>query len=106
MNKNIKLRAVALEILEQVIYKKEYSNKLLSEIDKNYLLMEKDKNLVFKIVYGTLQNKIFLDFVISKFTNSKKTNNKLLLLLELSFYQIYFLDRIPPYAVINEAVNI
>ncbi len=107
MNKSYaKVREIAMHILFEVIHKKKYSNKLLALLDQKYLLMEKDKKLIYKIVYGTLQNKIFLEFIINNYINQNKSNDKIQILLWLSLYQIYFLNKIPPYAIVNEAVEI
>ncbi len=104
--KYISSRKVALDILYKIIYKKEFSNKLLFSLDKYYLLMEKDKNLIYQIVYGSLQNKIYITFLLKQFTTLSKLDKKIRLLLILSIYQLHFLDKIPPYAIVNEAVNI
>ncbi len=105
-NKIFKARELSLNILVQVIFYKKYSNKLLSTIDLNYLFLDKDLKLIYKIVYGTLQNKLFLEYIINNFINPKKTNKKIQILLWLSLYQLHFLDKIPPYAIVNEAVDI
>ena len=106
MNKNIRARKIALNLLIKVFFKHYYSNKVLNNLDKDYLVMDKDKKLIYKIVYGTIQNKIFLKFFIDQHIKVNRTDKTIQVLLWLSFYQLYFLDKIPPYAVINEAVEI
>ena len=103
----MKTRQLCLDILYQIIVKKEFSNNLLNQMLIKYPdLSNQDKTLIFKIVYGTLKNKIYLEYVTNKFIDYHKTNQKLQILLWLSVYQFYFLDKIPNYAIVNEAVEI
>ena len=61
--------------------------------------------LVTEITAGTLRHLIYIDYIIAAF-NNKKLRPKILNLLRISVYQLVFMDHVPPYAVINEAVGI
>ncbi len=65
----------------------------------------KDRRLVYEIVFGTIKNLILIDYLLEGFFR-KKPENMVLDILRISFYQMVFLDRVPDYAVINEAVNL
>jgi 16S rRNA (cytosine967-C5)-methyltransferase len=66
----------------------------------------RDKRLAFQIVYGVLRNRKYLDYIINQFLNSKlQAENLLVIVLEIAVYQIFYLDRIPAHAAVNEAVN-
>ncbi|WFG98811.1 16S rRNA (cytosine(967)-C(5))-methyltransferase RsmB [Spiroplasma citri] len=100
-------REVAWNILWKIFAKNKFSNHLLSNIvEQNDNFIDQDKTLIYRIVYGTLKNKLYLEYIANQFIESKKTNQKLQILLWMSIYQFRFLDRIPNYAIVNEAVNI
>lgn len=70
--------------------------------------LDADRRLSERIVYGVLQNELFLDFLLSRFvkTGYSRLHPAVLDLLRLSAFQILFLDRIPVSAVVNDAVSI
>lgn len=108
MNKTTNVREAALDALIKIEKNQAYSNLLLNEVMKSKNLSSIDEPLFTQIVYGTLQQKKQLDYILSFF--SKKPLGKLepwaVTLLRLSLYQLKFLDRVPDHAVLNEAVTI
>ena len=66
------------------------------------------KAFVSALVYGVLDRKITLDFVLSKFmkTPIKKTAPFTLCVLRTALYQIMFMDKVPESAAVNEAVKL
>ena len=101
-------REIAMEILIRVEQDQAYSNLLLNQYLHKYKLERLDAGLVTEIVYGTIQRLNTIDYFLGKFV--VKGMNKLepwvRSLLRLSFYQMYYLERIPAHAVVNEAVNL
>jgi 16S rRNA (cytosine967-C5)-methyltransferase len=101
-------RKTAVKILKEVFYKNSYSNivlgKELNECDIN----DKDKALVTEIVYGTLKYKDTIDIILSYYIKSglEKLDIDILNILRISIYQIKYLDKIPEFAVVNEAVEL
>lgn len=101
------VRYAALQALERVEKGGAYSNLLLNEMINAGNLSVKDSHLLTEIVYGTLSRKLLLEFYLHPFiAQAKKVEEWVRLLLELSLYQMLYLDRIPDHAVINEAVEI
>lgn len=100
-------RKIAIEILELIENEKAYSN---IEINKKVKLLEdiREQNFVRELVYGVLENKLYIDNIISQFSNTKinKIDNIILQILRTGVYQIYFMKNIPDSAVCNEAVKI
>ena len=94
---------IPLNILYKVIYQDQKSNEEIN------LYAKKTDNLPLatKIVYGVLENKIYLDYMIRKLSNIrlKKINPKILIILEMGIYNIHFLEK-KDYAVVNELVNL
>lgn len=69
-------------------------------------LKEVDRNLAETIVYGTVQNKLFLDYVIHRFVKKPENlDQNIRQLLRMALYQMHFLDRVPDHAVVNETVK-
>jgi len=104
-NKNV--RQVALELLIRIEKEGAFSHLLIHQaIDRNNIKTV-DENLLTEIVYGTIENKLTLDFYLQPFIQKqKKITDWVLILLRMSVYQLVYLDKIPVYAVINEAVHI
>ncbi|MDP4144688.1 MAG: 16S rRNA (cytosine(967)-C(5))-methyltransferase RsmB [Bacillota bacterium] len=101
-------RKVAVDIVNQVLEKGAYSNIALSnELNKSNL-EDKDRGLVTEIVYGTIKYKYTIDKIINYFVAQgiKKIDGYILNLLRISIYQIRYLERIPEFAAVNEAVKI
>ena len=89
--------------LDEVVNKEVYSNLYL----RNHLheVNEKDRALATRIFYGTIQNYRYCRACWSKFVKNK-VNDKMDVLLTMSTYQLLFLDKVPSYAIVNDAVNI
>lgn len=96
-------RAIALETLIKVLENGSYSNISLNNSLKQAHLAQDDRNLVTRIVYGTIQYKIFLEYQLNGLIRSKITERYLKPLLLMSAYQLLFLDKIPARAVLDEA---
>lgn len=94
---------IPLNILYKIIYQNQKSNEEIN------LYAKKTDNLPLatRIVYGVLENKIYLDYMIRKLSNIrlKKINPKILIILEMGVYNIHFLEK-KDYAVVNELVNL
>lgn len=89
--------------LDEVVNKEVYSNLYL----RNHLheVSERDRALATRIFYGTIQNYRYCRACWSKFVKNK-VNDKMDVLLTISTYQLLFLDKVPSYAIVNDAVNI
>lgn len=101
-------RKTAVKILGEVFNKNAYSNIVLGrELNKSDL-NDKDKGLVTEIVYGTIKYKYTIDTILNYYIKSKleKLETDILNILRISVYQILYLDKIPEFAVVNEAVEL
>lgn len=100
------MRKLAVEILCKIDDENSNSTKLLNESSKNLTL--KDKKFLREIVYGSLENRIYIDHIIKKLCKIriKKFDKKILNILRISIYQILFMDKVPEFAILNEAVNL
>jgi 16S rRNA (cytosine967-C5)-methyltransferase len=67
---------------------------------------DKDRRLFTELVYGTISRKITLDEIFSPFVKMNKLDGWVKNLLEISVFQLFFLDKIPDHAILNDAVEI
>ncbi|MBQ1467249.1 MAG: 16S rRNA (cytosine(967)-C(5))-methyltransferase RsmB [Solobacterium sp.] len=96
------MRRTAWEYLDKIIEHGGYASLLMRKGQEGF--SREDTALLSEIVYGTLRYLSLLEYQwqdLVKRTPSKKTA----ILLDMSCYQLLFLDRIPDYAVIDEAVE-
>ncbi|MBU3178970.1 16S rRNA (cytosine(967)-C(5))-methyltransferase RsmB [Clostridium estertheticum] len=101
-------RLVAVTVIEKVLNDNAYSNIVLGlELNKSEL-SDKDKALVTEIVYGTLKYKYTIDKILQHFVKNgfDKLESFVLNILRISVYQIRYLDKVPSFATVNEAVNL
>lgn len=96
------IREIALKVINEVIFNKAYSNIVLDKALSNQNISQVDKNFITKLVHGVLQNYYRLDYKIKKINNSN-IKRKVYLILLISLYQIDYMDKIPNYAIVNEA---
>lgn len=95
-------RLVAFEILSEVLRDNAYSN---IAIDKALRKVEDNKAFISSLVYGVVERKITLDYILEKYLTGK-TKPKVKIVLYLGAYQLYFMDKVPSSAAINESVNV
>ena len=103
----MKEREIAFRLLLK-IEKGAYANLILEETLRQQKNLEpQQRHLITELVYGTVKYRLKLDWPIDQLVHRK---NKLAMgpriLLRLAFYQLFFLERIPPFAVVNETVNL
>ena len=72
------------------------------------MLSGPDRGLYTELVYGTLRMQGTLDHIIGQFSKSPlpRLERTVVLLLRLGLYQMFFLDRVPVSAAVNETVNL
>lgn len=100
------VRALAAEILRKVDVEKAYADILLDHALRSRALSDADRALLTELVYGTLRWRGRIDALLSPQLDRPlaKADPVLRNLLRLAAYQLLFLDRIPAYAAVNEAV--
>ncbi|HNX29009.1 MAG TPA: 16S rRNA (cytosine(967)-C(5))-methyltransferase RsmB [Syntrophomonadaceae bacterium] len=106
--KTSEARQLAVELLYNILEKGAFANLSLEKELAGSPLTSADKNLVTEIVNGTVRMLKHLDWVLDLFLNSdiNKINPWLRTILRMTLYQILFMDKIPAYAAIDEAVSL
>ncbi len=100
-------RKLAVKALTKIERDKAYSNIVINSFLKETALTKEDKALFSALVYGVLDRKITLDWVLDGFMKKpvSKTSPFTLNVLRTGLYQIMYMDKIPHSAAVNEAVK-
>ena len=102
-------REIALKGLIDIIAKKSYSNIALRRILAEQPHMNKtQKAFITEIITGCIRNLTYLDYIIDNFSNTStaKMNGNILNILRISIYQMRFMDKVPVFAICDEAVKL
>ncbi|GAA0105597.1 16S rRNA (cytosine(967)-C(5))-methyltransferase RsmB [Paraclostridium sordellii] len=101
-------RKLAFKTLYDIERNKNYSNISVNKNFKNVDLSDQEKGLATELIYGIIENKYYLNYIIDKLSKikSKKMSTYVKITLWLGIYQILFLDSIKDHAAVNESVAI
>ncbi len=101
------VRGIAVKILNRIGRTDAYLDKLLEHELKNTSLSGQDKALLFEIVHGVVRWMGRIDWILTGFYKGQfsKSIANIKNTLRVALYQILFLDRVPDYAAVNEAVE-
>jgi len=103
------VRHLAVDILNQVQTGQDFASLLINDsLDKNALSGTADGRLLTHLVYGVLRFRGHLDWILGKLCrgNFEKLDESIKNVLRTGVYQLKFSDRLPDFAVVNEAVKI
>lgn len=100
------VRYLALTTLDKIIQSNAYSNIQLNQALQQTTLSAADKRLLTNIVYGVIQHRLTLEYWLNPFIKGKKLDSWVKTLLIMSLYQYRYLDRVPNWAVTDEAIKI
>ena len=97
------IRQEAYFILRDIHLNENYAN--LSMRGQLQSFDVRDRSLISQLVYGSLQNYRYVRALWSQFVEGE-LEEEIGILLDMTTYQLLFLDRLPAYAIINDAVEI
>lgn len=103
------VRHLAVEILDQVQKRKLFAEGLLDEsLEDNNLSGTPDGRLLTHLAYGVLRLRGHLDWILAKLCrgNWEKTDESIKNILRVGLFQLKFSDRLPAFAVVDEAVKV
>lgn len=68
----------------------------------------RDRRFIFEIVYGVVRRRLTLDYVIDRQISDAhyQKNTDLRRILQIGLYQLFYMDRVPDHAAVNETVNL
>ena len=85
------------------------SHTILKDTLDSYLYLDKSsRGFITRLYEGTIEKRLYLDYIIDGYSKTpvKKMKPVIMLLLEISVYQLFFMDRVPDSAAINEAIKL
>jgi 16S rRNA (cytosine967-C5)-methyltransferase len=68
-------------------------------------LDDRDRRLASEVVYGVLRNRLRIDRALAAHAELKRTPPRVVTALRIAAYQLLFLDRVPSYAAVDDAVH-
>jgi 16S rRNA (cytosine967-C5)-methyltransferase len=86
--------------------KGEFVEALLDQKLQHAELKPEDRRFLQELVYGVARWQLTLDWLIAQRTANKPQKPVVQNLLRLALYQMFWLDRVPSYAAVNETVEI
>jgi 16S rRNA (cytosine967-C5)-methyltransferase len=98
----------AYSALMRVARGEAYANLALQQALRGSGLEARDRALLTEIVYGTVQRQRTLDWLLRPFLRCQpeELDVEVLTILRMAVYQLGYLDRVPAYAAVAEAVNL
>ena len=102
-------REIAVRGLIEIFEKDAYGNLALRRIlGREESLNRLQKAFVTEIISGCIRNLMQLDYIIDSFSNTPTAKMKpaIINILRVSVYQMKFMDKVPIFAVCNEATDL
>jgi 16S rRNA (cytosine967-C5)-methyltransferase len=102
-------RRLAVDILNRIDQAGLFAEPLLDQaLSRGALTDVHDRRLLTEIVYGTLRMRGRLDWVVAQFYRGDPAAMDVSVrnILRTALYQLFFTDRIPAFAIVDEAVKI
>ena len=106
-NKKKNARALALEVLTRC-ESGGYSNIALDTVIKRNDLSSSDRAFMTALIYGVIERKITLDYIISALSSipNSKIERDTRNILRMGLYQLIYMKKIPAHAALNETVSL
>jgi len=100
-------RKLSFKLLRRIESSRVFSDDALNSEDINRLEI-RDRHLTTEIVYGTLRWQAALDYVLAGLSSRAwdEVSPDARILLRMSFYQMWKMDRMPDHALVNDAVEL
>ncbi|MDO5398579.1 MAG: 16S rRNA (cytosine(967)-C(5))-methyltransferase RsmB [bacterium] len=101
-------RELAVKTLYEITYNGAFSNIAVKNALAGKNMSKQDKDFFSRIVYGTLDKELTLDYMINRLSKVKlkKISKYILIILRTGLYQIKFMDSVPDRAAVNESVRL
>jgi 16S rRNA (cytosine967-C5)-methyltransferase len=102
-------REIALETLIEILEHGQFSHIYLKAVlDKYFYLDKNERAFINRLVNGTVERKIQLDYIIDSFSKTKAKKMKPLIrtIIRMGVYEIFYMDAVPDSATCNEYVKL
>ena len=101
-------REFAFKVICDIETNKNYSNISINKHFKNIDIKNAERGFATELIYGVVENKYYLDYIINKLSKIKvkKMSTFVKTIIRMGTYQILFLDSISDYAAVDESVKL
>jgi 16S rRNA (cytosine967-C5)-methyltransferase len=101
-------RAAAARVLHRVAADEAFADLVLDAELAARALAARDAALATELVYGTLRWQRYLDWILARHSRRPlaSLDTRVLTLLRMTAYQIVFLERVPAFAAVSDAVTL
>lgn len=94
------VRSYALHVLQRVFVDHGYAALIMRH---NMPLAAVNRPFASELIYGTIRNYTLLEAQWRPYAQAKHVKRKTALILDMSIYQLFFMDKVPDYAVLHAA---
>ena len=108
-NNKINTRMIAFETLLEILEHGQFSHIYLKAVLDKYAYLDKNERaFITRLVNGTVERKLQLDYIIDSFskTKAKKMKPVIRTIMRMGAYEIFYMDSVPDSATCNEYVKI
>ena len=105
----INLREIAMDTVIEILEHGQFSHIYLKAVLDKYGYLEKNERAFLnRLVNGTVERKLQLDYIIDSFSKTKVKKMKPVIrtVMRLGVYEIYYMDSVPDSATCNEYVKL
>ena len=103
------IREIAADTLVEILEHGQFSHVYLKAVLDKYSFLEKpERAFINRLVNGTVERKIELDYIIDSFSKTKVKKMKPLIrtIMRMGAYEIFYMDSVPDSATCNEYVKL
>ena len=103
----MRTRDAAVAALLKIQEQGGYSNIVLDEMLEHTAMSDADRGLASRLLYGVTERRLTLDYLLNNTSKTpvKRMDAAVREILRVGAYQLVYMDKIPPFAAINEAVG-
>ncbi len=105
----INIREISADTLVEILEHGQFSHIYLKAVLDKYGYLEKNERaFITRLVNGTVERKLELDYIINSYSKTKVKKMKPLIrtLLRMGTFEIYYMDSVPDSATCNEYVKL
>lgn len=104
----INIRKLSLDLLMDIMEEGAFCDKCIHNAFDQHELDKRDKGFIMRLVEGTVERCVEIDYIINQFSKVKVKKMKPVIrnILRMSVYQIFYMEQVPDSAVCNEAVKL
>ena len=103
------LREISADTLLEILERGQFSHIYLKLVLDKYAYLEKNERaFITRLVNGTVERKLELDYIINSYSKTKTNKMKPMIrtMLRMGVFEIYYMDGVPDSATCNEYVKL